>query len=264
MFDAGVPLLSPAAGVAIGLVTGEDTAKDYKVLTDLLGIEDYAGDMDFKIAGTKNGYTALQLDVKILGLTRQQLTESLIRGREGVDYVLEKMAVMRDRPRAEFKSSVPVIETVPIEIYKRHTLFRGGAMNVKLIEAETGAKITMEDDAHISVFAPNKEMMEEAKAMLKKILTDSEEVSYNFGQIIEVEVAEMVEKGVYVHLRGASQPVFVPNSQIHPTPISHSSATGLKTGQKLTMQWLNRDPVTGKIRLSRRMLTSTIGKAIRK
>lgn len=256
LYDAGVPLKAPVAGVAIGLMTGADSPdSDYKVLTDILGIEDYAGDMDFKIAGSSSGFTAMQLDVKIGGLTRAQLSESMRSGQGGIEHVLQKMAVMRDRPRSEFKSSVPVLETMKLEVYKRQILFRNGGFNAKLIESETGVKVTVDDDSHISLFAPNRECLERAKKLMNSVLSECEQVEFAFGQMIQADILEMVDRGVMVNVHGMGKPVFVPNSQIHPTPVSHSSATGLKVGQRITLQFLGRDTTSGKIRLSRRTLT---------
>ncbi|RCN32104.1 putative polyribonucleotide nucleotidyltransferase [Ancylostoma caninum] len=141
LLDAGVPLSASVAGVAVGLITDKDSKRPHRVLTDISGIEDYAGDMDFKIAGSSQGFTAMQLDVKIPGLSRQQLTEALVSGKAGVDHVLDKMAVMLDKPREVFKPTVPVIESMRLDAYKRQALFRAGGMHAKTIEAETGVKV---------------------------------------------------------------------------------------------------------------------------
>uniref|UniRef100_A0A8R1DKA1 Uncharacterized protein n=1 Tax=Caenorhabditis japonica TaxID=281687 RepID=A0A8R1DKA1_CAEJA len=143
LFDAGVPMKNAAAGVAIGLICDQNAPDEqYKVLTDILGIEDYAGDMDFKIAGTAAGLTAAQMDVKTLGLTREQFSKSIQAARNGIDHVLRKMSIMRDQPREQFKSSVPIIQSMRIEPHKRVTLFRNNGYNCKLIEAETGVKVS--------------------------------------------------------------------------------------------------------------------------
>ncbi|KAK6027961.1 putative polyribonucleotide nucleotidyltransferase, partial [Ostertagia ostertagi] len=249
LLDAGVPLSAPVAGVAVGLITDKETEKPHKVLTDILGIEDYAGDMDFKIAGSSSrGFTAMQLDVKVPGLTRQQLSEALVSARGGIDHVLDKMTVMRDRPRAEFKPTVPVLESMRLDAYKRQALFRAGGMHAKTVEAETGVKITHEDDAHISLFAPNKQRLEDAKALIAELLSETDEVTFAFGQMVSAEVVELQERGALLQLPGVGRPVFVPNSQLHALPIRHSSASGL--------QWLGRDAGTGQIRLSRKTVTS--------
>ncbi|VDO20096.1 unnamed protein product [Haemonchus placei] len=292
LLDAGVPITSSVAGVAVGLITDKENEKPHKVLTDILGIEDYAGDMDFKIAGSSRGFTAMQLDVKVPGLTREQLTEALVSAKGGIDHVLQKMAVIRDKPREEFKPSVPVLESMRLDAYKRQTLFRSGGMHAKTVEAETGVKISHEDDAHISLFAPNKQRLEDAKTLIAKLLSETDEPMFAFGQMVPAEVVELQERGALLQLAGVGRPVFVPNSQLHALPIRHSSASGLQVhsfsrfrfhrlpmcngdlylsngkvfrvinsnklmvGQKTTVQWLGRDATTGQIRLSRKTVTS--------
>ncbi|KAJ1352164.1 hypothetical protein KIN20_008368 [Parelaphostrongylus tenuis] len=256
LLDAGVPISSSVAGVAIGLVTDKKSNRPHKILTDILGIEDYAGDMDFKIAGTSKGFTAMQLDVKIPGLTRQQLSEAFVSARNGLDHVLSKMAALQDRPREQFKASVPVIESMRLDAYKRQALFRSGGLHAKTVEAETGVKISQEDDAHISLFAPNSQRLEDAKALIAKLLSETEEPMFVFGQMITAEVVELLERGAMLRLAGVGRPIFVPNSQLHSVPIRHSSASGLQVGHKTTVQWLGRDADTGQIRLSRKTVTS--------
>ncbi|WKY14587.1 hypothetical protein Q1695_000268 [Nippostrongylus brasiliensis] len=256
LLDAGVPLTSSVAGVAIGLVTDKEAKKPHKVLTDILGIEDYAGDMDFKIAGSSRGFTAMQLDVKIPGLTRAQLSESFQSATNGIDHILHKMSILRDRPREEFKESVPVVSSMRLDAYKRQTLFRAGGLHAKAVEAETDVKIYHEDDLHIGLFAPNKQRLEEAKALITKLLSETDEPMFAFGQMVSAEVVELQERGALLQLAGVGRPIFVPNSQLNATPIRHSSASGLQVGQKTTVQWLGRDAETGQIRLSRKTVTS--------
>ncbi|CAP33602.2 Protein CBG15142 [Caenorhabditis briggsae] len=192
LYDAGVPMKNAAAGVAIGLISDEkEPETNYKVLTDILGIEDYAGDMDFKIAGTKNGFTAAQLDVKNDGLTRQQLRESLDAARAGIDHVLGKMAIIRDRPREQPKSTVPIIESMRIEPHKRVTLFRNNGYNCKLIEAETGVKISVEDESNISLLAPSQEKLQKALSMMNGVLESNTTLDFAFGSIIQAEIVEL-------------------------------------------------------------------------
>uniref|UniRef100_A0A0K0D7J4 Polyribonucleotide nucleotidyltransferase n=1 Tax=Angiostrongylus cantonensis TaxID=6313 RepID=A0A0K0D7J4_ANGCA len=281
LLDAGVPISASVAGVAIGLITDKESSRPHQLLTDILGMEDFAGDMDFKIAGTSKGFTAMQLDVKIPGLTRQQLSEAFVSGRNGLDHVLSEMAVLRDRPREHFKTSVPVIESMRLDAYKRQALFRSGGLHAKTVEAETG--ISQEDDAHISLFAPNSQRLDDAKALIARLLSETEEPVFAFGQMVTAEVVELLERGAMLRLAGAGRPIFVPNSQLHSVPIRHSSASGLqvsktnfpnvfnlffnlsflphnlissKVGQKTTVQWLGRDADTGQIRLSRKTVTS--------
>uniref|UniRef100_A0A1I7V1L4 polyribonucleotide nucleotidyltransferase n=1 Tax=Caenorhabditis tropicalis TaxID=1561998 RepID=A0A1I7V1L4_9PELO len=251
LFDAGVPMKNAAAGVAIGLIS-DDTK--YKVLTDILGIEDYAGDMDFKVAGTKDGFTAAQLDVKNDGLTREQLRESLQAARNGIDHVLEKMTVMRDRPREQFKSTVPIIHSMRIEPHKRVTLFRNNGYNCKLIEAETGVKISAEDETSISMLAQDKERLQKAQQLMNEVLESNTNVDFAFGSIVQAEIVEIMDRGIYVTLPGTSRRFFMGNAHLSMNPIRHPEVLGLKVGDKISCNWFGRDESTGNVRLSRKTL----------
>ncbi|CAJ0927590.1 unnamed protein product, partial [Mesorhabditis belari] len=257
LYDAGVPLKAPVAGVAIGLMTNDEKPDEkYQILTDILGIEDYLGDMDFKIAGTSNGFTSMQMDVKIPGLTRKQLSEAIRRGKSGVDFMLSKMANAQENPRNEFKSSVPVLETLKVDPYKRSNIFRNGGLIAKTIEAATGVRISIDDETQLALTAPSRKRMDEAKEMLNKLLMESTVEDYNFGQLVQAEVTEAIDRGVLVRLQTGAQTHFIPNSQLSNLPIKHPSAAGIDVGQKLTVQWLGRDPQTGKVRLSKRLVGS--------
>lgn len=151
LYDAGVKLKAPVAGIAIGIfhkdgdlytADKENVDQNCVILTDLMGMEDYAGDMDFKIAGTTNGFTAMQLDVSIPGLTIELLEQCLDKGRKGLNYILGLMKEELPAPRKQFKESVPVMESMQIMGAQRSILFRAGAYNAKLISAETGAQVT--------------------------------------------------------------------------------------------------------------------------
>uniref|UniRef100_A0A183BWW5 Polyribonucleotide nucleotidyltransferase n=1 Tax=Globodera pallida TaxID=36090 RepID=A0A183BWW5_GLOPA len=202
LFDAGVPLLANhVAGLAIGLLTDGDGKRiKYTLLTDLMGYEDYAGDMDFKIAGTQRGFTAMQMDIKICGLPFGVLREALERGRKGIDHVLALMRATVAEPRSEFKTSVPIIETMPLPAFKRAVLFRSGGYKSKLLEAETGVKVSSEDDSNISLFAPDKECMRRGKEMLEKLLEEHHDEHYQFGAIYKADIVQIMEGGVMVSL----------------------------------------------------------------
>uniref|UniRef100_A0A183G6Q0 S1 motif domain-containing protein n=1 Tax=Heligmosomoides polygyrus TaxID=6339 RepID=A0A183G6Q0_HELPZ len=158
-----------------------------------------------------------------------------------------RILIDADRLREEFKASVPALEAIRLDPHKRQTLFRAGGLHAKTVEAETGVRVYHEDDAHVGMFAPNKQRLEEAK---------TNEPTFAFGQMISAEVVELQERGAMLLLAGIGRPVFVPNSQLHALPIRHSSASGLQVGQKTTVQWLGRDADTGQIRLSRKTVTS--------
>ncbi|CAI5446350.1 unnamed protein product [Caenorhabditis angaria] len=264
LFDAGVPMKNAAAGVAIGIITDKDRqSENYKILTDILGIEDYAGDMDFKIAGTKDGFTAAQMDVKIDGLTRKQLKESLEAGKNGINHVLGKMNIMRDRPREQFKESVPIIESMRIEPHKRVILFRNNGLNCKMIEAETGVKIMAEDETSISLLAQNREKLDKAKEIMKVTLEQNETLDFQFGSIVQADVAEILERGIYVTLPGSSRKIFMGNQHLSVTPIRDAAVLGLQVGEKITVHWFGRDKQTGNIRLSRKALAGAAARVVR-
>jgi polyribonucleotide nucleotidyltransferase len=251
LYDAGVPLRSHVAGVAIGMVSApEKETEDYRILTDILGIEDFAGDMDFKIAGTKLGFTAMQLDLKTGGLTPKQLTESLEAARKGIDHVLDKMNAAIDKPRETFKPTVPIMESYSMDSNKRSILYRNGGYNVKLIQAETGVKISVEDELKISLFAPNPEKLKEAKRMIDKMKEEGATLELIFGKFYKVKITEIQENGIFVRVKDGTRPLFIPNRSLDiKKPVRHASALGLEVEQVIRVQYQGRDPVTGSHRL---------------
>ncbi|GMT04915.1 hypothetical protein PENTCL1PPCAC_27089, partial [Pristionchus entomophagus] len=262
LLDAGVPLKAQAAGVAIGLITDESAPDEkYEILTDLGGIEDYAGDMDFKMAGTTSGFTAMQLDVKTTGLTRQQLHESLVRGRSAIERLVRRQDEEIARPREQYKASVPVLESLQLETYKRALLFKGGAMAAKQIEAETGVKISLDDDTHISLTGPNREEMERAKKLIQELTAESDERQIEFGKMITVECVGVHDGGISVKITPNGKSYYMANKHLHSTPIQHPSAIGIKVGDRLTVQWLGRDSTSGAVRMLRKSLQGSMGAA---
>ncbi|VDN05339.1 unnamed protein product [Thelazia callipaeda] len=252
LLDAGVQMKAPAAGVAMGLFMNDE--QEYCVLTDINGLEDFAGDMDFKIAGTMRGYTAMQMDLKIPGIKLDVVAETLGRARKGLEHVLELMRKAQPGWREHFKNTVPVHETIPVAIYKRHILFRSGGYNSKLVESETGAKISIEDDANISIFAPNKQKLEEAKGLLNKIFENESDVEMIFGAMYKAEIIDVLEHGVMVTLQKGMKPILLKNSNLDTRNVAHAKVLGFKVGQKIIVQYLGRDPVTGQ---NRSDITST-------
>uniref|UniRef100_A0A914I316 Polyribonucleotide nucleotidyltransferase n=1 Tax=Globodera rostochiensis TaxID=31243 RepID=A0A914I316_GLORO len=252
LFDAGVPLLANhVAGLAIGLLTdGEGKRTKYTLLTDLMGYEDYAGDMDFKIAGTQRGFTAMQMDIKICGLPFGVLRETLERGRKGIDHVLALMRATVAEPRSEFKTSVPIIETMPLPAFKRAVLFRSGGYKAKLLEAETGVKVNSEDDSNISLFAPDKECMRKGKEMLEKLLEEHHDEHYQFGAIYKADIVQIMEGGVMVALREGAQPIWMRNSDLSAFGRKNAIGLSLQVGQRINVQYFGRDQHTGQHRIS--------------
>jgi polyribonucleotide nucleotidyltransferase len=192
LMDAGVPIKSPVAGIAMGLVTREGK---FAVLTDIQGIEDALGDMDFKVAGTREGITALQMDIKIKGLTMDIMSQALEQAREARLYVLDKMLAVLPRPRSEMSNFAPRITTILINPDKiRDVIGKGGSMIRKIVE-ETGAQIDVEDDGRVFIAAVDQAAGQKAIDWIKS-LTDEVEV----GKIYRGKVVRIMPFGAFVEV----------------------------------------------------------------
>ena len=184
MMDAGIPIKAPVAGIAMGLVKKGD---NYSVLSDIQGMEDHLGDMDFKVAGTEKGITALQMDIKIEGLSRQILEESLTQAKIGRMKILEHMIATISTPRVELSEFAPKIIMIRINPDKiRDVIGPGGKVINKIIE-ETSVKIDTEQDGTIYISSPNSEMNEKAKAMIENIVREAKVGEYYLGKVKRIE-----------------------------------------------------------------------------
>ena len=184
MMDAGIPIKAPVAGIAMGLVKKGD---NYSVLSDIQGMEDHLGDMDFKVAGTEKGITALQMDIKIEGLSRQILEESLTQAKIGRMKILEHMIATISTPREELSEFAPKIIMIRINPDKiRDVIGPGGKVINKIIE-ETSVKIDTEQDGTIYISSPNSEMNEKAKAMIENIVREAKVGEYYLGKVKRIE-----------------------------------------------------------------------------
>ncbi|KAK8752366.1 hypothetical protein OTU49_005074 [Cherax quadricarinatus] len=216
LMDAGVTISSPAAGVAVGLVTRYDennTLQDYKILTDILGIEDYMGDMDFKLAGTSKGITALQADVKVPGIPLKVVMEAIQRATDGKATIL---TIMRDtiaQPREQKKETMPSLEKIDVPAHKRSRVMGPGGMHIRRVQSETGVQLTWQEDGTLSVFAPNQSALEEAKEALTELLSD-QAPALEFGSIYTSTIVELRPQGVMVTLYDDMSPVLLHNSQL--------------------------------------------------
>nr|CAI5850270.1 unnamed protein product [Callosobruchus analis] len=251
LMDAGVPLTSPAAGVAIGL---KKEIEEYQILTDILGIEDYMGDMDFKIAGTRKGITALQADIKIPGLPLKIVMESLQKAVDAKSSILSIMHDCIDKPRLEKKDNWPVCEKLEVEAHKRSRLLGVGGYNVKKLYAETGVQVSQVDDTTFQIFAPSQHAMDEAKEIIDKLLTTEKAPDLDFGGIYKATIVELRDIGVMVTLYPGMPPALLHNSQLDQRKVAHPSALGLEVGQEIQVKYFGRDPVSGLMRLSRKVL----------
>ncbi|XP_066979423.1 polyribonucleotide nucleotidyltransferase 1, mitochondrial [Macrobrachium rosenbergii] len=257
LMDAGVHISSPAAGVAIGLVTryNKKQIEDYKLLTDILGIEDYMGDMDFKIAGTRKGITALQADIKVPGITLKIVMEALQKATDAKSAILTIMNDALSKPRTA-KDNLPVLEKLTVPPHKRSRILGVGGLNIRKIQAETGVQLTWEDTSILVIFAPNHSAMEEAQEVLKEMLKD-EEPTLEFGSIYTATIVELRPQGVMVTLYDNMHPVLLHNSQLDTRKIQHPSALDLTVGQQIKVKYFGRDPATGQMRLSRRAIQAS-------
>ncbi|XP_047034048.1 polyribonucleotide nucleotidyltransferase 1, mitochondrial [Helicoverpa zea] len=259
LMDAGVPLTAPAAGVAIGLVSRPDQTgqiADYRILTDLLGIEDYMGDMDFKIAGTKKGITALQADIKVSGLPLKIVMESVQKACDAKSKIIDIMNKCIDKPREGHKENMPVIEEMEVEVHKRPKLLGMGGANLKKLYVETGVQVTPIDDIKYSVFAPSQAAMDEARSRIASWLNTEKTPELEFGAIYKARVVEVKDIGVLVTLFTGMTPALVHNMQLDHRKIQHPSVLGLDVGSEIQVKYFGRDPVSGHVRLSRKVLTS--------
>lgn len=234
LMAAGVPIKKQVAGISCGLVTGE-TDDDYIVLTDIQGLEDFFGDMDFKVAGTHDGITAIQMDIKIHGLTRPIVEEAIRRTKEAREYILnEIMTPAIAEPRKEAGPYAPKIVSIQIDPEKIGDVVGQRGKTINEIIARTGVKIDITDDGKVSICGTDTEMMDKAVEMVKIITTDFEE-----GQIFKGTVVSIKEFGAFVE--------FAPGKEgmVHISKISRERINRvedvLTLGDKVTVVCLGKD-----------------------
>ncbi len=193
LMAAGVPIKKPVAGISCGLVTGE-TDDDYIVLTDIQGLEDFFGDMDFKVAGTFDGITAIQMDIKIHGLTRPIVEEAIARTRAAREYILrEIMLPCIGEPRPTVGEYAPKIISMQIDPQKIGDVVGQRGKTINTIIERTGVKIDITDDGNVSICGTDKKMMDKAKKLIEIIVTD-----FEAGQILEGDVVSIKEFGAFI------------------------------------------------------------------
>ncbi|TLS68136.1 polyribonucleotide nucleotidyltransferase [Mariprofundus erugo] len=239
LMDAGVPVKSAVAGVAMGLILESD---GYAVLTDILGDEDHLGDMDFKVAGTREGVTTLQLDIKIGGLTREIMKEALAQAHAGRMHILDEMAKCIDTARPAIADHAPRMITMKIKTDKIREVIGSGGKVIRGIVEETGAKVDIEDDGTIKIFAVTGEAGEAAKKMIEDIVAEVE-----VGAIYTGKVVKLMDFGAFVRIVGGTDGL-VHISQIASHRVEKVSDE-LKEGQDVRVKVLEVDR-NGKIRLS--------------
>jgi Polyribonucleotide nucleotidyltransferase (polynucleotide phosphorylase) len=247
LMDAGVPLKAPVAGVAMGLILeGSRSA----VLTDILGDEDHLGDMDFKVAGTRDGVTALQMDIKITGITGEIMREALEHAHSARLHILGEMAKVIDAPRQEMSAYAPRITTIKIHPDKIREVIGKGGVTIRAITEETGTTIDIDDDGTIRIAATDGDAARAAIARIESLTKDVE-----VGEIYEGKVARLMDFGAFVTiLPGKDGLVHI--SQISDKRVENV-AEELKEGQVVRVKVLEIDK-QGRIRLSMKAVVESV------
>ena len=194
LMDAGVPIKKPVAGVAMGLISNEDKSK-VAVMTDIQGLEDFLGDMDFKVTGTKDGITAIQMDIKIKGINEKILRQALAQAREGRLYILDKMLQTIPEPRKELSKYAPKIEQISIDPQKIKDVIGSGGKTINKIVEETGVKIDINDFGDVFVSAVDADMIKKAIQIINLIVNDPE-----VGEKITGTVVRIMPFGAFVEI----------------------------------------------------------------
>ncbi len=251
MMDAGVPLKAPVAGVAMGLILEDDGS--YAVLTDILGDEDHLGDMDFKVAGTENGITSLQMDIKVAGITPEIMETALAQAKDGRMHILGEMSKALSET-AEFSVHAPRIETMQIPTDKIREVIGSGGKVIREIVETSGAKVDINDDGVIKIASPDGESIKKAYEMIHSIVAEPEE-----GQIYTGKVVKIVDFGAFVNFFGKRDGL-VHVSQIENRRLNHPSDV-LKEGQEVKVKLLGFDD-RGKVRLSMKIVDQETGEEI--
>ena len=242
LMDAGAPLKSHVAGIAMGLVKEGDR---FGILTDIMGTEDHYGDMDFKVAGTEKGVTALQMDIKITGVSVEIMRQALKQAREARMIVLGKMREALEKPRAELSPYAPRFVTIKIRTEKIREIIGPGGKVVRGIQDATGAKIDIEDDGRVTVFSPDNASVQKALGMIQDICREVE-----LDRIYLGKVKKIVEFGAFVEV--------IPNTEglLHISQIAESRIRAvqdvLSEGDEVLVKVIEVDG-NGKMRLSRKM-----------
>ncbi|REJ64401.1 MAG: polyribonucleotide nucleotidyltransferase, partial [Proteobacteria bacterium] len=251
MMDAGVPLKAPVAGVAMGLILEDDG--DYAILTDILGDEDHLGDMDFKVAGTENGITSLQMDIKVAGITPEIMKNALAQAKDGRMHILGEMSNALTEA-GEFSVHAPRIETMQVPTDKIREVIGSGGKVIREIVEVSGAKVDINDDGQIKIASPDGESIKKAYDMIYAIVAEPE-----VGQIYTGKVVKVVDFGAFVNFFGKRDGL-VHVSQIENRRLNHPSDV-LKEGQEVKVKLLGFDD-RGKVRLAMKMVDQETGEEI--
>ena len=246
LMDAGVPIRKPVAGVAMGLIKDVESG-NIAILTDIQGLEDFLGDMDFKVAGTRDGITAIQMDIKIKGIDREILTRALEQARKGRLFILDKMAETIAEPRKELSPYAPRILSFKINPDKIRDVIGSGGKTINGIIAKTGVKIDIEDDGSVFIASPDQAAAEEAKRIIDGIVEEIEVGKVYLGTVVNIK-----EFGAFVNLKPGT------DGLLHISRIAKERVNKvedvLNLGDQVLVRVIEIDPKTGKISLTRKDL----------
>jgi polyribonucleotide nucleotidyltransferase len=251
MMDAGVPIARPVSGIAMGLIL---EGKDFAVLSDILGDEDHLGDMDFKVAGTSEGITSLQMDIKIAGITEEIMKAALAQANEGRAHILAEMAKALDHTREELSAHAPRIETMQIDKAKIRDVIGTGGKVIREIVAETGAKVDIDDEGVIKISSSDLSQIEAARKWIAGIVEEAE-----VGKVYAGKVVNIVDFGAFVNFMGGK------DGLVHVSEIRNERVENvrdaLEEGQEVKVKVLEIDQ-RGKVRLSMRVVDQESGEEL--
>ncbi|MBB3035099.1 polyribonucleotide nucleotidyltransferase [Alteriqipengyuania lutimaris] len=251
MMDAGVPIERPVSGIAMGLILEGD---DFAVLSDILGDEDHLGDMDFKVAGSENGITSLQMDIKVAGITQEIMTKALEQAKAGRAHILGEMTKALGSARTGVSKHAPRIETMQIDKSKIRDVIGTGGKVIREIVAETGAKVDIDDEGVIKISSSNADEIEAAKRWIEGIVEEAE-----VGKIYNGKVVNIVDFGAFVNFMGGKDGLVhvseMKNERVEkPTDV-------VSEGQEVKVKVLEIDN-RGKVRLSMRVVDQETGEEL--
>ena len=238
LMDAAVPIEKPVAGIAMGLIKEKD---DFSILSDILGDEDHLGDMDFKVAGTKDGITSLQMDIKITGITFEIMEQALNQAKEGRAHILEEMNKTIKSSRKEVSKHTPKIETIMVEKKEIAAVIGKGGATIREIVELSGAKVDVKDTGEVTIAAPDEESRKKAMEMVKSIIAKPE-----MGKIYKGKVVKIMEFGAFVNFLG-KQDGLVHISQLAEKRVAKVSDV-VKEGDEVSVKVIGFD--RGKVKLS--------------
>jgi polyribonucleotide nucleotidyltransferase len=245
MMDAGVPITAPVAGIAMGLIMDEASGR-FAVLSDIAGAEDHYGDMDFKVAGTADGITALQMDIKVTGITSEIMSKALDQARVGRLHILDEMAKTLGQPRGNMSAYAPRIITIKIPVDKIRDVIGPGGKMIRSIIERTGVKIDVEDSGQVNVASADEDAAKKAIDIIQELTATPELHKTYMGT-----VQRIVDFGAFIEIMAGT------DGLLHVSEIANHRVKDvrdeLKEGQQLLVKVINIDP-TGKIRLSRKAL----------